>query len=141
MMSTKELCSSYVSTLLPGPHVKEEAEILEYISESDDITSEIKYFRLGFGLGIPYHLVLQNLRDAASIDSVTTHPSLMKTHGNPNKVANGQREGILQSPHSTVAEREDGPSFLNRTGRESADSGTFQQDGEGGHQALHDSHD
>lgn len=79
MMTTKELCSSYVSTLLPGPHVKEEAEILKYISESDDITSEIKYFRLGFGLGIPYHLVLQNLRDAASIDSVTTHPLLMKT--------------------------------------------------------------
>ena len=61
-MTTKELCSSYVSTLLPGPHVKEEVEILEYISsESNDITSEIKYFRLGFGLGIPYHLVLQNL--------------------------------------------------------------------------------
>ena len=65
----------------------------------------------------------------------------VRSHGNPTKVANGQREGILQSPRSTAAEREVGPSFLNRTGCESTDSGTFQQDGEGGHQALHDSHD
>ena len=42
--------------------------------------SEIKYFHLGFGLGIPYHLVLQNLRDAASANLVTTsHLLLLKT--------------------------------------------------------------
>ena len=62
--------------LLPAPHVEQEAQILEDLSESDDIAGEIKYFCLGFGLGIPYHLVLQNI--AASADFVTSHLLLLK---------------------------------------------------------------
>ena len=79
MMTPTELCQSYVTTLLPSPHVEQEAQILEDLSESDDIASEIKYICLGFGLGIPYHLVLQNLRDGASSDFVTSHSFLLKT--------------------------------------------------------------
>ena len=61
MTTLTELCQSYVTTLLPSPHMEQEAQILQDLSESDDVASEIKYFRLGFGLGLPYHLVLQNL--------------------------------------------------------------------------------
>ena len=64
--------------LLPAPHMVQEAQILEDLSESDDVASEIKYFHLGFGLGIPYHLVLQNLQDAESADFVTSHSLLLK---------------------------------------------------------------
>ena len=75
-----ELCPSYMTALLPAPHVEQEVQILEDLSESDDIVSEIKYFRLGFDLGIPYHLVLQNLRDAPSTNLVmTSHLLLLKT--------------------------------------------------------------
>ena len=73
-----ELCPSYVTALKPAPHMEQEAQILEDLLESDDVASEIKYFRLGFGLGIPYHLVLQNLGDAASADFVTSHSLLLK---------------------------------------------------------------
>ena len=73
-----ELCPSYVMALLPAPHVEQEAQILADLLESDDLVSEIKYFRLGFGLGIPYHLVLQNLQDAASTNFVTSHSLLLK---------------------------------------------------------------
>ena len=80
-MILTELCPSYVMALLPAPHVEQEAQILEDLSKSDDVASEIKYFRLGFGLGIPYHLVLQNLQDAASTggDFVMSHSLLLKT--------------------------------------------------------------
>ena len=42
MTTPTELCPSYVMALLPAPHVKQEAQILEDLSESDDIVSEIK---------------------------------------------------------------------------------------------------
>ena len=61
MTTPTELCPSYMTALKPAPHMELEAQILEDLSESDDFASEIKYFHLGFGLGIPYHLVLQNL--------------------------------------------------------------------------------
>ena len=61
MTTPTELCLSYMTAPLPAPHEEQEAQILEDLSESDDFVSEIKYFHLGFGLCIPYHLVLQNL--------------------------------------------------------------------------------